>query len=182
MKGESRSSPPSSRILLISPRFSGSSTTGAATPTSTGADSFVKVSFFAGYEEKPVKVASPDDGLSPPFLRLPRCSADSLSADSRENLANNRPFKHTEHDSDKADMLGFFMNFQAGYPGQDKCDEHGCWERRKVPVQTPDGYAETTSTVQVTVQAEETAPSTTLSEASEADTPTATATKVRDEL
>ncbi|BGP29695.1 hypothetical protein JCM10296v2_001434 [Rhodotorula toruloides] len=141
----------------------GSSTARTATPTNTGAANFVKVSFFAGYEEKPVTLASLDD-------------------DSRENLANNRPFKHTEHDSDKADMLGFFMNFQTGYPGQDKCDEHGCWERRKVPAQAPEGYAETMSTVQVTVQADETAASTTSSETSEVGTPTATATKARDEL
>lgn len=68
-------------------------------------------------------------------------------------------------------MLGFFMNFQAGYPGQDKCDEHGCWERRKVPTEMPEGYALTT-TVEATVQTA----SAFASDTAEGDVSTATTT------
>ncbi|GAA5867671.1 hypothetical protein JCM3774_003369, partial [Rhodotorula dairenensis] len=41
------------------------------------------------------------------------------------------PFDPNALEFDEADFA-FFAAFENGYPGQDRCDEYGCWSRRIV--------------------------------------------------
>lgn len=42
------------------------------------------------------------------------------------------PFDPRAVEFDAEADFAFFAAFENGYPGEDRCDEHGCWSRRIV--------------------------------------------------